>query len=349
MQYNELGISGIKIPSIIFGTSCLGNLYQPLPKQIKCAIVNEYFNQLEIPVLDSAGKYGAGLALEVIGECLQALNIKSEHIIISNKLGWLRTPLKTAEPTFEPGVWKDLKFDAKQSISYNGIIECWEQGRELLGTDYIPQMVSVHDPDEYLALAHSGNERKKRFADILEAYRALAELKKKGFAKAVGVGAKNWKIIREIEAELELDWIMFANSYTIFSHPQELLEYMKKLDQRNIGIINSAVFHSGFLTGSNYFDYKKAEEDDPDYKNVYSWREKFFMLCKQYDVSAADACIQFALSPKEVTSISLNTSKPDRVKQNIDSITTIIADEFWVALKSAGLISKDYPYLGFSL
>jgi len=346
MQYNKLGATKIKVAPIIFGTSSLGNLYQALSKQTKLQIVKEFFNYLESPLLDSAGKYGAGLALEVIGQCLKELAIESKQITISNKLGWQRTRLTTPEPKFEAGVWKDLEFDAKQSISYNGIIECWEQGCQLLGEDYTPQMLSVHDPDEYLALAHSADERKKRFEDILEAYRALNELKKKGYTKAVGVGAKDWQVIKEIETELELDWIMFANSYTIFSHPQELLKFMQQMDDKKVGIINSAVFHSGFLIGTDYFDYIKLDPDDPAHKKKYNWREKFFRLCKQYEVSAAMACIQFGLSPNSVCSISLNTSRPDRVKQNIDSINNPIPQEFWEVLKLDGLISRDYPYLG---
>ena len=64
-----------------------------------------------------------------------------------------------------------------QDISYDGIIRCWEEGNELLGGDYPTQMVSVHDPDEYLDRAETEDERKQNFEDILDAYRALQELK----------------------------------------------------------------------------------------------------------------------------------------------------------------------------
>src|SRR5690606_40256617 len=70
---------------------------------------------------DSAGKYGAGLSLESLGKCLAQLGTDPSKVIISNKLGWYRVPLETAEPTFEPGVWKGLNYDAVQRISYDGI------------------------------------------------------------------------------------------------------------------------------------------------------------------------------------------------------------------------------------
>ena len=37
--------------------------------------------------------------------------------MISDKLGWVRTALQTAKPTLEPGVWKDLKYDAVQKTT----------------------------------------------------------------------------------------------------------------------------------------------------------------------------------------------------------------------------------------
>src|SRR5690606_31552318 len=170
--------------------------------------------------------YGAGLALETLGNSLRELQVKPEDVIISNKLGWIRTELKTPKPIFEPGVWKDLQYDAVQNISYHGIIECFEQGNALLG-GYIPQLVSVHDPDEYLAQAKSEDEAAVFYNDILEAYKALEALKATGEIEGIGVGAKDWRIIERIAKDVHLDWVMFANSMTIMTHPKDLLVFMK--------------------------------------------------------------------------------------------------------------------------
>ncbi len=347
MDYRKLGRTGIKIPPIIFGTSCLGNLYQALPEQTKLDIITEMFRHVDPPVvLDSAGKYGAGLALEVMGRGLKKLGIRREDVVISNKLGWKRVPLQTPEPTFEPGAWADLEYDAEQDISYDGILRCWEQGCELLGDDYKPQIVSVHDPDEYLAQAISEGDRKKRFGDIVGAYRALAELKQQGQVEAVGVGAKDWQSIRELSREVELDWVMFANSLTLYSHPPELLAFMDELAQQGIGIINSAVFNAGFLIGGEYFNYRKLNPDNPADKAIFQWREKFFPVCRQYDVQPTEACVGFGMSPPGVVSIALNTSRPDRVHENVALITADIPAAFWTALKTEGLLAPTYPYLG---
>ncbi|HEX8462570.1 MAG TPA: aldo/keto reductase [Segetibacter sp.] len=334
---------GINLPPVIFGTSGLGNLYVALSDEEKLEIIKESVNQSNgIAVFDSAGKYGAGLALETIGKCLKELNVKQENVIISNKLGWVRTPLTTEEPTFEPGVWRDLKYDAVQKISYDGIIECFEQGNGLLN-GYIPQMVSVHDPDEYLATATDKEHEGKLYEDILDAYKALYDLKNQGKVKAIGVGAKDWKAIRRVSRDVPLDWVMIANSLTIKNHPQELLDFIEELKNKGVLIINSAVFHAGFLVGGEYFDYKLVTP--ATHPDLFAWRDKFFELCKKFSIKPAEACVQFALSIPGVVSIALSTTNAKRVQENIAMGTKKIPAEFWQQMKANGLINSDYKYL----
>jgi D-threo-aldose 1-dehydrogenase len=345
IKTSNFGQTSTKVPPIIFGTSCLGNLYQSLTYETKLEIVSEWFKYIEPPVvLDTAGKYGAGLALETIGRTLRDLNVSSDEVLISNKLGWKRIPLKGSEPTFEPGVWVGIENDAEQAISYNGILGCFAQGNNLLGEKYKADIVSVHDPDEYIANASGPDERRKRHSDILQAYIALLELKDKGKVKAVGVGAKDWEVIKWLSKEVDLDWVMFACSLTVYTHPNKLLEFMEELKNRNIAMVNSAVFNAGFLAGGNYFNYKKA--DPVADSHLFNWRHKFFSVCKRYNVKPAAACIQFGLSVPGVVSVALNSSKPSRVRDNVKMVTTNVPADFWVEMKKRDLISKDYPYLG---
>lgn len=330
----------IKAPKIILGTSNLGNLYQALPYQQKLEIVSAGVKENpDLPVFDTAGKYGAGLALESLGKCLKDLGVKKHEVIISNKLGWLRKPLLTEEPTFEQGVWKDIEFDAYQDISYEGILKCFEQGNELLN-GYVPAWVSVHDPDEYLATAKNENERKSKFNDILEAYKALKELKASGKVKAIGVGAKNWKAIQEITNAVDLDWVMFANSLTLYSHPKELMDFIRFLNNKGILIINSAVFNGGFLTGGDYFNYQLLDKQK-DHK-AYKWRDEFYQVCEKYAIKPAEACVYFGLNVPGISSIALSSSSPERTAKNLQMQNIKIPVAFWDEMKSKGLLELDY-------
>jgi D-threo-aldose 1-dehydrogenase len=340
------GKTGLTVPSIIYGTSFMGNLYQELSEEVKLQIMKEWFAVSEsAPMIDTAGKYGAGLALEVIGAGLKKLGVIKDDITISNKLGWYRVPLTTDEPTFEPGAWVNLKYDAVQKISYSGILECWEQGCQLLGGYYKPQVVTVHDPDEYLFAATDEADRKQRFNDILGAYKALFELKEKGEVKAVGIGAKDWLTIKELYDHVKFDWVMFANKLTIYHHPPEIIEFIERIHADGVGIINSAIFNAGFLTGGEYFDYRKIDPDSASDQQLLAWRESFLAICAKHKVAPGDACLKFALMMPQVSAVALNPSKPERIRRNVEVLATELPLAFWQEMKEQKIIGEHFNYL----
>ncbi|NII81809.1 aldo/keto reductase [Pedobacter riviphilus] len=326
------------LPPVIFGTSSLGNLYQAVDYSVKLEVVKACVaSSKPVVFFDSAGKYGAGLALESLAKCLADLKVDPQQVVISNKLGWYRTPLLTPEPTFEAGIWKDIEHDAVQMISYDGILKCFEQGNKLLG-NYQAQMVSVHDPDEYLSASDSQEDYKERYQQILDAYMALNELKSAGLVSSIGVGAKDWKIIQAITEDVELDWVMIANSLTIKSHPAELIAFIKKLNQKNIKVINSAIFNGGFLTGGDFYNYQPVEAGSLTGKALLDWRDKFFQICDQFNVLPAEACFSFSANFSGVKSIALNTTRPEKVAINAALAQKEIPAGFWQEMQAQGLI-----------
>ncbi len=341
-----MGSQQMKLPRVVFGTGTLGNLFVELSDDVKLEISKQWFgNKNDMVVIDTAGKYGAGLALEVIGNNLRAIGADPDRVIISNKLGWMRVPLETPEPTFEPGAWLGLKHDAVQSISYDGILKCWKQGEELLGEGYRSKFLSVHDPDEYLFAAEDDADRDKRFEDIIGAYTALAELRDQGKCEQIGVGSKDWKTIAQIDERVKLDWVMLANSLTIMRHPQDLLDFVADLKSRDVTVFNSAVFHAGYLVGGNSFDYRQLDPTNADDVKVVEFRDCFFKLCEKHGVKPAQACVEFALSPPGVAAIALSSSKPSRVTSNLELANVQLPKPFWNEAKELGLIDANYPNL----
>lgn len=327
-----------ELPPVIFGTSSLGNLYHAVDYQVKLEIVKACLAAVKpVAFFDTAGKYGAGLALESLGKCLTELNTDPRNVIISNKLGWFRTALLTPEPTFEPGIWKAIQHDAVQMISYDGILKCFVQGNSLLG-NYQAQMVSVHDPDEYLLTSRNKSDFEERYQNIIGAYRALTELKSSGLVSSVGVGAKDWKVIRRITSDIDLDWVMIANSLTVQSHPQELISFVRQLRERNIEVINSAVFNGGFLTGGDFYNYQPVDASTASGKALLDWRKEFFMVCKHFEVLPAEACFNFSFQFPGVKSIALNTTRPEKIATNVALAKKEIPSGFWQEMQERGLI-----------
>lgn len=328
---------------IIFGTSSLGNLYQALPKDVKVDLVRNILKHGgPKPILDSAGKYGAGLALETLGEILRELEVTPDSISISNKLAWKRVPLEGTEPTFEPGVWVDLEHDAVCDISYEGIMDVYQQGIELIGEPYHFDFLSIHDPDEFMAEAQSKDDEAKRLQGILEGYRALAQLKSEGKTKAIGVGTKDWRIIPKITEKVNLDWVMLACSLTPYTHDPDLVSFIQDLSSKGVTIVNSAVFNGGFLVGGDHFDYQFVTPET--HGEIFSWRQRFKSICEKFQINPAVVCVQFGMELPGVSATALNTTDPGKVKRNVASGLEKVPHQLWDELIDAKLIDPNFPF-----
>ncbi len=331
----------MKLTPVIFGTSCLGNLYKTIPMETKVAIAAEWFKAFERPVIDSAGKYGAGLSLECIGKALKALGKKNGDLTISVKLGWRRSRRLDPgeEPTFEPGAWAGLEYDAVQDISYDGIMRCHAEAKELLGGFPI-DLVSVHDPDEYLAHAESqrGGECRDKNAlrdlslsaplrDIKEAYAALFELKARGEAESVGIGSKDWRVIEMLWRDgVKFDWAMFACQPTLLVHPPELISFVNELKAAGVTLIDSAVFNGGFLIGSDMLDYRKA--DPKKDAAAFAFRSCYLELCSRYGLDPAAPAVEYAYR-LGFDAVALNTASPHRILKNAAYANAKAPEAFW--------------------
>jgi len=58
----------------------LGNLFSAPTHEEKKAVVAKVLEAMPEPVFDSAGKYGAGLALEELGQCLEELGVDPDKV-----------------------------------------------------------------------------------------------------------------------------------------------------------------------------------------------------------------------------------------------------------------------------
>jgi len=311
---------------IIFGTSCLGNLYREIPFETKVEIAAEWFKAFPKPFIDSAGKYGAGLSLECIGKALRELGKKNGDLTISVKLGWRRSRRLAhgEEETFEPGAWAGLEWDAQQDISKDGILRCYEEAKGLL--DYSIDYVSVHDPDEYMAAAKDAKSAKN---DILGAYRSLFALKDKGEVKGVGIGSKDWTVIRDLWRDVKFDWVMFACQPTLLVHPPELLDFVAELKAAGVTLIDSAVFNGGFLMGSDMLDYRRANPEKD--ASAFAFREKYLARCREFGLDPAAPAVQYAYR-LGFDAVALNTSSPRRILKNAACAKAEVPERFWEEL-----------------
>jgi D-threo-aldose 1-dehydrogenase len=289
------GALGIDVPPIVFGTAALANVPDAIPEQRKLEICGEWFRQVEPPVfVDVACDQDNGLGLEVLARTLRRLDVASEDVRIH------------------------------LTVESRRVVESWERGCQLLGSDYRPKLLSVCDAAP-------------------EPWRAVGELKQSGEVRGVGLVSYDFCAIPRLEPPA--DWLVLSAGLSLMHHPADLLEFMAGLAGRQTPIIVSDVFAGGFLIGGNRLHGRAIDANDPANRSALAWRTSFAALCHGHGVTPAQACIQFALSAPGVVAVRLDASHPDRVRENVESVVRKVPDAFWAAMKEEGLLGE-YPCVG---
>jgi D-threo-aldose 1-dehydrogenase len=198
----------------------------------------------------------------------------------------------------------------------------WEKSCHLLGTDYRPKLVSLQDANELT-------------------WQAVCELKASGSIRGAGVVTSDLSGLRSLTPTP--DWVILARGFTIMRHSNDIVDSMAQLASQRIPIIVSGVFDGGFLTGSNRLDGRALNPDEPADRSHLAWRTSFAALCHGHGVAPAQACIQFALAGPGAIAVLLETSRPERMAENVESVERKAPSAFWLSMKEEGLLPDDYP------
>jgi D-threo-aldose 1-dehydrogenase len=138
---------------------------------------------------------------------------------------------------------------------------------------------------------------------------------------------------------------MFANSFTIMQHPPELIRFMDSLASRYIGIINSALFHGGFLLGGRFFDYRLIDPSLPSDQQRLAWRQRFTETCAELGQSPFNVGVAFGRAHSAITAVALSSSRADRVPEHVRAASQVMPDNVWEVLRERGLIAAELPFL----
>ena len=105
---------------------------------------------------------------------------------------------------------------------------------------------------------------------------------------------------------------------------------MEKLKADRVGIIDSALFNGGFLTGGSMLDYRKA--DPVRDAALFQKRADYLAVCGDFSVDPAAAAVEFGFRQPGVVAVSLNTSDPARIPMNASYAQHHAPAGFWAEL-----------------
>ncbi|KOF09178.1 D-threo-aldose 1-dehydrogenase [Planococcus glaciei] len=307
------------------GTAPLGNMFREVPEDEAMETIQSAWNE-GIRYFDTAPFYGAGLAEMRLGEILSSY--KRDDYLLSSKVGRIiLDEEEEKEGLFEYGRKNKIRTDYTES----GTLQSIEDSLKRLKTDRL-DMVFVHD----LSPDFLGDEWITKFDEARKgAFNVLDRLRDEGVIKAWGLGVNTTTPI-EVALELEEahpDLSLSATQYTLLQH-ERALERMMPLAQKNDGgLIIGGAFNSGALFGGDYFDYK---EITPEIKERVA---RFHDVAKNHGVNLKDAALQFSTAHPAVKAVVTGSTRPDRIKEDLQALEAKIPAAFWEELIEKELVS----------
>jgi D-threo-aldose 1-dehydrogenase len=319
--------------AIGIGTAPLGDLFQRLDEAVAqdTLIVAR---QTGVTLFDTSPHYGNGLAEARCGAVLR--RYPRDELVVSTKVGRVMEPFAQAEKArgdvTSPGFAGGFPHRARFDYSYEGTMRSVEQSLLRTGLDRF-DILLVHDVDVWT----HGADFERRFGEAMAgAYKALDELRRTGFVKAIGVGINEADVSARFLREGDFDVMLLAGRYSLLEQPA-LEEFLPLAIRQKVGVLLGGVFNSGILaTGARdgaMFNYAPAP--DPILRRV----RRIEAVCQRNGVPLRRAALAFAAAHPAVLSVVLGAVKPDEVRSNVAEMTAPVPVGLWADLKAEGLLA----------
>jgi D-threo-aldose 1-dehydrogenase len=329
--------AGLDVSVMGFGAAPLGDLFQRLDEQVAQDTVAAA-HEVGVTLFDASPHYGNGLAEARLGAVLR--RYPRDGLVVCTKVGRVMDPFSPIEKpradVVSPGFAGGFPHRARFDYSYDGTMRSVEQSLLRTGFDRL-DILLIHDVDVWT----HGPEQGRRFAEAMEgSYRALDELRRTGFVKAIGVGVNEADVASSFLRAGDFDVTLLAGRYSLLEQPA-LQEFLPLAVQKSVGVMLGGVFNSGILaTGAvpgAKFDYAPAPE--PILERV----RRIEAVCARHGVPLRRAALAFAAAHPAVISLVLGGVKPEEVRSNAQDMAVAVPAGLWSDLKAAGLLAEAAP------
>lgn len=312
------------------GAIGLGNMRRVLSEKEAFELLQTAWDE-GIRYYDTSPWYGLGISERRHAMLLAAQELGSYEI--SSKIGRLLEP----DPGYNHDGWEGVNnFNYTYDYSASGTRRSIEDSLQRMGVPSL-DMVFIHDlsPDN----EDMGENWKDYFQTALNgAMPELTKMREEGLIKGWGMGVNTIPPARAAIEQSDPDVILLATQYSLLKHDDALNRLFPLAEQRDVSFVLGAPLNSGYLAGNNYYNYKK---DAPEH--IHQRREQYRKLAKEMNVDLRTAALQFCNTPDVVSAILPGASKPEHIRENMASLSTNVASEFWQAAKRQGLIEDNAP------
>ena len=308
----------LELTRLSLGTAPLAGLFKSVDisesdQLIRTALDNgmNYF--------DTAPLYGHGLAEERLGRILSNV---TKPFVLQTKVGRVLNWVEKADqvpwfPDADPHIQPVFDYTA------DGIKRSLDESLKRLGVDQI-DIALMHDAENHISEA------------INIACPVLADLKRQGIIKAIGIGINLCDVAIEIMKNVDLDIVLLAGRYTLLdqSAQNKLLPYAL---ERRVDITIGGVFNSGVLADPKpgaTFEYLPASDE------IIKKAQEIGAFLKNLGIPLTAAALQFPLRHPAVTSVLTGSRNSKELLANAADFDLELPEDIWNQLEDAGLIEK---------
>jgi D-threo-aldose 1-dehydrogenase len=308
----------LELTRLSLGTAPLAGLFKSVDVSESDQLIHTALDN-GMNYFDTAPLYGHGLAEKRLGRILSNV---TKPFVLQTKVGRVLNWVEKADPVpWFPDA--DPHIQPVFDYSADGIKRSLDESLKRLGVDQI-DIALMHDAENHISEA------------INIAYPVLADLKRQGIIKAIGIGINFCDVAIEIMKNVDLDIVLLAGRYTLLdqSAQNKLLPYAL---ERRVDITIGGVFNSGVLADPKpgaTFEYLPASDE------IIKKAQEIGAFLKNLGIPLTAAALQFPLRHPAVTSVLTGSRNSKELLANAADFDLELPEDIWNQLENAGLIEK---------
>lgn len=280
----ELGTTGLRVTSLAFGASPLGNVFGDVKEEDAIAAVHEAA-RLGVNYFDVSPYYGDTLAETVLGKALKTMPVPRERYVVSTKCG---------------------RYGSGFDFSAERVTRSVDESLARLHLDYV-DIILCHDI-EFGSLDQIVNETVP----------ALQKLKESGKVRHLGISGLPLNVFRYVLDRAPKGAVEVVLSYCHHSlNDTSLLELVPYLQDKGVGIISASPLSMGLLSGQGYPEWHPAPSE------LKAACAQATEVCKAHGKSIAQLALQYALRNRNIVTTLVGMSSVDVVRENVKTAVDV--------------------------
>ena len=324
MKTRILGKTGLKISELGLGSAFMAGQGQAAVN--RCV---DYAVDHGVNYFDTAANYGDGRDETMLGA---ALKEKRDKVILATKVGFTNRE----------------HYRLEEHRSVDQLMEQFESSLKRLQTDYV-DIIQIHEAD-YLKWWTDDIPNDGNLADwgtLIEddtdydfsnapAIDFLANAKRSGKARFIGLTAKNARLLEQILKVVEVDSVMTAHQFNpVFRNAVEFL--FPTAQDLGVGVVIGAPLMKGWLAvPQNVWRENPPDWMDETFKTSYF---RFLDIHADAGIPMAELCIRWMLSEQRQQSIVVGFSNLQEVEFNMSAARRgALSDDLNAAIEEIGIV-----------